>query len=155
MTDADLTLSVSLALARLPDAQGGLAILLATDATPPALAVLSSGDVLLEDEVIRVGIHASSSAVQRLDGGFSLLIPLDEIAVRLEAIHATTSVGRSLAMIKGRVHALRPTAEPPWRLEMRFRANPPDDDRIEVYVDYWRRVRLWLSGISPEPDLPF
>lgn len=155
MTDAALTLSVTRALAPLPDAQGGLAILLATDASPPALAVLSSGDVFLDEDVIRVGIHASSSAVERLNGGFSLLIPLEEFAVRLEAVKATASVGRRLAMIEGRVETLRPTAEPPWMLEMRFQASPPDDDRIEGYVDYWRRVRSWMSGHSSEPDLPF
>lgn len=155
MTESNLTDSVSRALSALPDSRGGRAIIMATGVGPPAIAVLSTGDVLLVGEDVRVGVHASSSVVRRLGEGFSLLIPLEDVGVRVEAVEATAHVGRSLALVQGRIQQMRPTAEPPWALEMSFLPHPPDDDRIDLYVDYWRHVREWLAGRSPEPALPF
>ena len=154
MKDIQLRESLVEVLSELPGKEGGLAILLATASSPPALAVLSSGDVLVVEDNVRVGIHASSSAVRHLGGSFSLLIPLAEVAVRVEVSNATAEVGERLARIEGSIARLRPTAEPPWVLEMRFRALGNDVERMADYVAYWHGVRSWLAGASPEPQMP-
>jgi hypothetical protein len=155
VTDRDLLKAVADAVAELPDRDGGTAIVLAAGGSPPAFALLSSGDVLLRDDVVRLGIHATSSAVARVSESFSLLVPLGVRAARLEVGDVTVARGEHLALVAGRVTEVRPTAEPPWTLEMSFRAEPPDDERIDGYVEYWQGVRSWLAGTGPEPSLPF
>jgi hypothetical protein len=150
MTD-HLSQFLQAALEPLPDATGGVAIVLATSADPPALAVLSTGDVLIQDDVVRVGVHASSSTVRHLGGSFTLLVPLGEMAVRVEAVVVRSQVQGDLALIEGRLSALRPTAEPPWLLEMTFRPAIPDLPQTSAHVAYWQSVRLWLAGELPTP----
>ena len=142
------------ALSELPTKSGGLAVVLATAGTPPAMALLSSGDVYMEDNEIRVGIYASSSAVTRLGTAFTLLVPMGEIAARIEATDVRSKIQPPLAMLEGSISSIRPTAEPPWVLEMRFAPEPPDDRAIPNYLEYWTGVRAWLSGQSTEPPVP-
>jgi len=82
---------------------------------------------------------------------FTLLVPLGSLAVRIEARDAQVRVTDGLALISGEVVAMRPTAEPPWALEMRFRPEPADDPSIPGYLEYWRSVRAWLDGSAPDP----
>lgn len=142
---------VEQALADPPDRSGGIAIVLATAGSPPAMALLSSGDVYISGDVARVGIYGSSSAVTRLGGAFTLLIPLGEMAVRLEVGSATTSGAPPLALIEGTIESIRPTAEPPWVLEMRFVPEPENHPSIPGFLDYWRQVKSWLAGEEPHP----
>jgi hypothetical protein len=151
MSDQEIRAAVAAALATLPDETGGIAIVLATSGTPPAMALLSTGDVHLDGAEIRIGIHASSSAVARLGGSFTLLVPLGLTSVRIEADDPRVTVADPLARITGNVVSMKPTAEPPWTLEMRFRAQPPDDASIPRYVSYWRDVKSWLSSDRGEP----
>ena len=150
----DLKTRVIEALSELPAESGGLAVVLATSGSPPAMALLSSGDVYIEDEAVRVGIHASSSAVTRLGTAFTLLVPLREIAARIEATGARSNVQPPLAMLEGSISSIRPTSEPPWVLEMRFRPEPPDDRSIPDHLEYWSGVRSWLAGDSTQPPEP-
>ena len=154
MIDTDLTREARAVLDTLPSASGGVAVALATSSTPPAMAMLSTGDVLWREDELRIGIHASSSVVSRLGAGLTLLVPLGERACRIEAVEATADVQGPLALVRGRVTDVRPTAEPPWLLEMGFRPVPPDHPRVETYVRYWADVRAWLEGVSSRPPAP-
>ena len=139
------------AVSELPDASGGLAIVMATAGTPPAIAVLSTGDVFLAGSQARVGVHGTSSVVGRLGDSFSLLIPLDDVAVRVEVVDATAAVHGDLALIAGTVSEFRPTAEPPWVMTMRFHAQDGDAAKIGAHLAYWTGVRSWLAGDTPGP----
>lgn len=150
----DLVARVQEALARLPSATGGDAIVLATSGPPPAMALLSTGDVHIVDGEVLVGIHASSSAVSRLGGSFTLLIPLGEIAARIEVASASASTHGPLALLSGEIASIRPTTEPPWVLEMRFRPEHSGHPAIPQHLRYWVGVRDWLAGGSPHPPAP-
>lgn len=154
MIDPSVQQAVTAVLSDLPGPSGGPALLLATGGTPPAIALLSTGDVFLDRDRLKAGVYASSSTVARLGGSFSVLVPLGTYAARIEAIEAHAVVGDNLAVIEGRVASIRPTVEPPWVLEMRFRPEPLDDFRVTPFINYWRGVRAWLSGRSAEPPLP-
>lgn len=142
------------ALQPLPTRQGGITVLLATSGTPPALAMLSSGDVLVDGDVVRAGLWATSSAISRLGGAFSLLVPAGEVALRVEAVDANATVAGDVAMIEGRLADVRPTAEPPWVASLRFTPSDPSDGRIGTHLKYWSAVRAWLSGDGPPPEAP-
>jgi hypothetical protein len=150
----DLEARVRAALADLPTESGGLAVVLATSGHPPAMAMLSSGDVHLAEGRLKVGIHASSSAVSRLGGAFTLLVPLGEIAARVEVSDATAKSHPPLAILEGDVVSVRPTSEPPWVLEMGFRPEPSHHPQIPGYLAYWSQVKEWLAGNHPEPPVP-
>jgi hypothetical protein len=75
MIDPDLEALVREALAVAPTETGGIAIVLATSGTPPAMAMLSTGDVFYHATTVSVGVHVSSSTVERLSVSFTLLIP--------------------------------------------------------------------------------
>lgn len=154
MSERDLAARVRAAIADLPTDTGGLAVVLATSGRPPAMAMLSSGDVHIAGDLLRVGIHASSSAVARLGGAFTLLVPLGEIAARVEVTNATAIPYPPLAILEGEVSSIRPTAEPPWVLEMGFRPEPDDHPAIPAYLEYWSEVDEWLSGKRPSPPIP-
>ena len=154
MTADELISETREALDRLPDTGGGIALALATSSTPPAMAMLSTGDVHWAGDRLRVGIYASSSVIPRLGGAFTLLVPLRDRACRIEVVEATARVAGPIAMLEGRVGDVRPTAEPPWLVEMRFRPEPAGDPRLQGFVDYWAGVRSWLSGETDEAPQP-
>lgn len=155
MKEPDLIADVKETLKRLPDESGGVAVVLATAGSPPAVALLSTGDVHIAETTVRVGIHGSSSVVERLDGGFTLLVPLRKAAARVEVINASARLLPPLAMIEGTVHSVRPTSEPPWVLEMTFSPEPFDHPAIPRYLEYWSHVKRWLMGeIANPPDIP-
>lgn len=151
MTTQDLRARLEQALASPPTETGGIAVVLATAGSPPAMALLSSGDVHVADGVARVGIYGSSSAVTRLGGAFTLLVPLGKIALRVEVSSATATTSGSLALIEGPITSIRPTSEPPWLLEMGFTPESPDHPAIPDFLDYWRQVKSWLSGDQATP----
>lgn len=138
----------------LPTENGGIAIVLATAGTPPAMAMLSSGDVLVSDGWVRVGVYGSSSTVSRLGGSFTLLVPARTAALRVEAVEASATPAGELALLEGRLHDVRPTREPPWITEMRFRASSPSAPGVPGHLRYWTAVRDWLSGSGPTPTPP-
>jgi hypothetical protein len=138
-------------LATPPDETGGRILVLATAGPPPALAVLSTGDVVVAGDRLRVGLHATSSAVARLGGAFSLLVPADEVALRVEVIDAVARTSGDVAVLDGRIAAVRPTAEPPWRITMEFRPDDPADPRVRPHLRYWAALNDWLAGRSRQP----
>lgn len=138
-------------LAPLPDRDGGIVVIMATAASPPALAVLSSGDVLITDNRVRVGVFATSSSATRLDGGFSLLVPAGAACLRVEAVEATAETHGGLALVEGRLHDVRPTSEPPWVVDMAFRPGQSATAAIHDHVRYWADVRQWLLGERSSP----
>lgn len=152
--DSALLAAVAEALSKQPQDDGGGALVLATGSGPPAVALLSTGDVLLDGDKIRVGIHATSSAVARLGGSFTLVVPLKRVVARVEVIDAAASIHGDLAKIEGTIASIRPTAEPPWVMKMTFEPMPATDRRVPLYLEYWRSVRAWLSGESPVPPTP-
>lgn len=143
------------ALARLPTTDGGAVVIMATASQPPAMAVLSTADILLTDERVRVGVFAGSSVTMRLGGAFSLMVPADALCLRVEVVEATTEVHGDLALVEGRLHDVRPTAEPPWVVDMVFRPGPQASEELNTHVDYWATVREWLAGgrLTP-PQVP-
>src|SRR5690606_16715666 len=70
MVDEQLVGEVVEAIAPLPDVDGGLAIVIATASSPPAVAMLSTGDVAVVGTTVRVGLIAGSSVGRRLGGAF-------------------------------------------------------------------------------------
>lgn len=154
MTSNQLMDLVEEALQTAPTESGGIAVVLATAGSPPAMALLSSGDVHVSDGIARVGVYRSSSAVSRLGGAFSLLVPLGADAVRLEVGSATVveaSPRASLAKLEGKIESIRPTSEPPWVLEMGFVPESSNHPDIPRFLDYWKQVKAWLAGEQPDP----
>ncbi|MGH9167394.1 MAG: hypothetical protein ACRD02_06130 [Acidimicrobiia bacterium] len=142
------------ALEPLPTAEGGIVVVLATAGPPPALAMLSSGDVYVEGDTVRVATYQGSSASNRLGGSFSLLVPAGEEALRVEVEDAGSRPAGKLALIEGRIREIRPTAEPPWVMELRFRP-AGEGAGVEGFLSYWRAVRSWLAtGATGEPSVP-
>lgn len=134
-----------------PTESGGMAVVMATAGSPPAMALLSSGDVHVSDGIARVGVDGSSSLVSRLGGAFSLLVPLGANAVRLEVGSATSVEAPPLARIEGKIDSIRPTSEPPWVLEIEFVPESPNHPDIPKFLDYWTQVKAWLVGEHPDP----
>lgn len=148
--DHELLSRVQAALAALPTREGGIVVVLSTSGVPPALAMLSSGDVLVKNQTVWAVLYAGSSARRRLGGGFSLLVPLSEQAVRVEAVSASARVDGQLCVLRGELHDLRATIEPPWTFEMSFHSTAPGG--VDAYLQYWREVREWLNrGTKGEP----
>lgn len=152
--DTDWQIRLQDALEPLPTREGGITIVLATAAAPPALAMLSSGDVLLKDGTVRAGVWATSSVVSRLGGAFSLLVPAGDVALRVEANDAGATTSGDVALIEGTLADVRPTAEPPWTAFMRFGPSDPSDERIDAHLAYWTSVRSWLRDDGPAPTPP-
>lgn len=141
---------VSRAIDPLPTADGGTTLVLATSGTPPALAVLSTGDVALVGEKLLVAVHASSAAGRRLGGHFAVLVPEREVALRVEVVEASARTISHLCVLEGRVASVRPTGEPPWHMRMEFFADP--DATTGGFLTFWAGVRRWLQdGAAGEP----
>ncbi len=100
---------------------------------------------------VRVGVHGSSSAADRFDGSFTLLVPIGDIAVRVEVSEATMTATPPLVKFEGPIDSMRPTAEPPWQVEMTFIPKPRDHPSIPDHVEYWKQVKAWLASESPAP----
>lgn len=141
-------------LAPLPTEEGGVLVVMATSGVPPAMAMLSSGDVLVEQDVVRVGVVGTSSVVARLGGAFSLLVSAESAGIRVEVLDASATRSGDLAMIEGRLNEVRPTTEPPWLTEQRFRPSHPAAAAIPAHLLYWSAVREWLSGRRAEAPSP-
>jgi hypothetical protein len=156
MSGDDLLAAVRRALAAPPGADGGIAVVLATSGVPPAMALLSSGDVDVSATAVRAVTYGGSSAARRLGTAFTLLVPAGEVAYRVEADGATARAAGRLALVEGRLAAIRPTAEPPWVLDLRFRPQPAAQvEDAERFVAYWSAVRSWLaSGAEGDPPQP-
>jgi hypothetical protein len=156
LSGEELLAEVRRALAPLPEAEGGVAVVLATSGVPPAVALLSSGDVDVSATTVRAVTYGGSSTATRLGTAFTLLVPAAEVAYRVEVDGATSRPAGSLALIEGRLAAIRPTAEPPWILDLRFRRQPSTTtDDAERFVAYWSAVRAWLaSGAEGDPPEP-
>lgn len=155
MTDKDWGARLATALTPLPDGGGGIAVVMATAGIPPAMALLSSGDVWVAEGTVRVGLFGSSSAAARLGGAFSLMVPSGTVALRVEVVEATAEAVDHMALVSGRLADIRPTAEPPWIAEMTFRPSHPGAAAIPGHVAYWAEVRAWLRGETGPPTPPF
>lgn len=155
MTDDVDRLRLASALEPLPTSAGGLAIVMATAGIPPAMALLSTGDVQIEGDRVSVVTYRGSSVSQRLGGGFTLLVPATDRAFRVEVTNAVNRSAGNVELVEGLLAGIRPSAEAPWLLEMSFRPDRPDDPSIPAFVDYWASVRAWLkSGTPGEPPPP-
>lgn len=141
-------------LAPLPTEAGGIAVVLATAGVPPALALLSSGDVLISEEEVHVGVFGSSAVVTRLGDAFSLLVPAGEVLLRLEVAEARVTTEGELAHIQGPLSDIRPTSEPPWVTELAFRPHHVGAAAVPTHVTYWAGVRAWLAGDASPPTPP-
>jgi hypothetical protein len=153
MADADLLRKVEEGLETLPSRAGGSALIVASASSPPALAVLSTGDVFLEGTSIRIALHGGSSVAQRLEGSCSLLVPVRSGLLRVEVQPAEARQAGPVDVIEGTVVNIRPTAEPPWIPTLAFSPAPSGD--VEPTLEYWRSMRRWLSegadGDGPPP----
>lgn len=152
--DSELRGDVARALAAAPTRDGGRVVVMATAAVPPALTVLSTADVWTDGETVRVALHGGTAAAERLGGAFALLVPDDARALRVEVVDATAQARGPLVLIEGRLAAIRPTAEPPWGIELRFVAAPGAP--VAGFLRYWEAVRTWLAagatGQAPTPE---
>jgi hypothetical protein len=147
MIDDELRRALTAALEPLPDLDGGIAIVLATAGPPPALALLSAGDVRVGGNTVRVVTYRGSSAARRLGGSFALLVPAGERAFRVETTEATVRLSGNVELIEGRLVGIHPTAEPPWLLDLSFRpASGADEAEVVPFLRYWGDVRSWLEN---------
>jgi hypothetical protein len=158
MTSSHVELPDELAeiLATLPTREGGAVILLATGGSPPALSMLSTGDVYIGADAARVAVHSSSAAARHAQHGCSLLVPGLTTAYRVEMSSVQAREAGDLVVLEGPVTRVRPTAEPPWRMAMQFAPDGTGDP--EPFVVFWRAVRSWLEngahGAAPAPPAP-
>ncbi len=155
MTGSDLE-RVRAVLAPLPDAGGGAAVVLATSGVPPAVALLSTGDVAINGAVARAVTYGGSSVATRLGTAFTLVVPAGDVTFRVEVVDATSRAAGKLAVIEGTIDGVRPTAEPPWMLDLRFRPDPDaGPTEVEPFLAYWAAVRGWLrAGATGDPPVP-
>lgn len=139
------------ALQPLPTEEGGIIVILATAGSPPAIAMLSSGDVLVTDDRVRAALYSGTAAERRLGDAFTLLVPTRDRAVRLEVTEASARISDRHVILEGRLSGARPTAEPPWGIDMRF--FPVGDHGVTEFISYWNGTRRWLedgaTGESP------
>lgn len=156
MTDDGERMRLVRALEPLPTAAGGVAIVMATAGVPPAMALLSTGDVRVDDDRVSVVTYRGSSVSQRLGGSFTLMVPASDVALRVEVVDAVVRSEGNVELVEGRLVGIRPTAEPPWLLEMSFRPERSDNPSIAGFVDYWALVRAWLErgGTGTPPPTP-
>ena len=157
MTSSDELRDVLLsAVAPLPNTAGGTAIVLATANSPPAMTLLSSGDILVDGDTVRLAVFADNSVVSQLGGSCTLLVPTGGGALRVSLQPAVARRAGPLAIIEGEIVSLRPSTEPPWSLRLDF--VPAEERGREAFVDYWTRVRSWLEqgapGEGPKPPIP-
>ena len=131
----------------LPTVAGGAAIVVATAGPPPAITLLSSGDVLVDGDKIRLAVFADNSIVKHLGGSCTLLVPTHHGALRASLQPAVARPAGPLAVIEGDITSLRPTVEPPWSLRLDFRSTAEQGG--DAFVDYWTRVRSWLERGAP------
>lgn len=150
---AELREALLAAVNPLPTLDGGTAIVLATAGSPPAIIPLSTGDVVVDDDKVRLAVFADSSAVRQLGGSCTLLVPTERGALRVYLQPATARETGPLAVIQGDIVSLRPSSEPPWALRLDFR--PAQAEGRDAFVEYWGQVRSWLEhgaiGEGPEP----
>jgi hypothetical protein len=114
---------------------------------------LSTGDVVVDGDTARIAIFADNSAVARLGGSCTLLVPTSRGALRVSLQPAFVREAGQLSVIEGNVVSLRPSYEPPWSL--RFEFFPVVEQGRDAFVDYWAQVRSWLErgapGEGPQP----
>jgi hypothetical protein len=138
----------------LPAAGGGLILVLATAGRPPALAMLSSGDVVIgEDNKVLVGLHGDTSAAGRLGGSFSILIPSVSRGIRVEVTEASARPVGDVVLLEGSLAGVRHTSEPPWGITMQF--FPQGTEGVADHLRYWSDMRAWLeAGAASRPPTP-
>jgi len=141
----------------LPTTAGGIAIVVATAGPPPAVNLLSTGDISVADDTVRIAVFANNSLVTHLGGSCTILVPTDGYAVRVSLQPAVARPAGPLAVIEGNIVSVRPSVEPPWSLHLNFR--PAEEQGrgvfVDSFVDYWTQVRSWLEqgapGEGPQP----
>ena len=141
------------ALAPLPTAAGGIAIVLATAGPPPTITPLSTGDLVVDGDTVRLAVFAGNSAATQLGGSCTLLVPTEAGPLRVSLQPAVAREAGSLAVIEGDIVSMRPSHEPPWSLRLDFL--PTGEEGREAFVEYWTQVRSWLEqgarGEGPQP----
>lgn len=142
------------AVAPLPTTNGGIAIVLATAGPPPAIVPLSTGDIAVEGDMVRLALFADNSAVRRLGGSCTILVPTEKGPLRVSLQPAVVRETGPLALIEGNIVSIRPSSEPPWALRLDFR--PTAEEGREAFVEYWTRVRSWLErrALDQAPQPP-
>jgi hypothetical protein len=152
-TRDELRDSLLAALGPLPTRAGGTAIVLATAGPPPAVTLLSTGDVVVDGDTVRIALFADNSAAARLGGTCTLLVPTDRGALRISLQPAFVREAGQLSVIEGNIVSLRPSYEPPWSLRLEF--SPVAEQGRDAFVEYWAQVRSWLErgapGEGPQP----
>ena len=150
---AELRDALLAAIDPLPTTDGGTAIVLATAGPPPAIIPLSTGDLVVDGDAVRLAVFSDNSVVDRLGGSCTILVPTDRGALRASLQPAVVRRAGPLAVIEGDMVSLRLSSEPPWSLHLDFR--PTQEHGRDAFVDYWRQVRSWLKrgapGEGPQP----
>ena len=153
MSAADLHSVLAAALAPLPTAAGGAAVVLATAGPPPAFALLSTANVIVSRNVLHVAVQTHSSVSRNLGGSCSLLVPHAGAAIRVELQRARSRPAGPLTVVSGTITAIVPTIELPWSLELSFR--PSGRPGMDLLLAYWEETRAWLEhgarGPGPAP----
>jgi hypothetical protein len=141
------------AVAPLPTTDGGTVIVLATAGPPPAIVPLSTGDISVDGDMVRLALFADTSAVRWLGGSCTILVPTEQGPLRVSLQPAVAREAGPLAVIEGDIVSMRPSHEPPWSLRLDFL--PAGEKGREAFVEYWTRVRSWLEqgapGAGPQP----
>lgn len=142
------------AVAPIPTVDGGKAIILATAGPPPSITPLSTGDIAVSGDTVRLALFADNSAVRWLGGSCTILVPTEEGPLRVSLQPAVAREAGTLAVIEGTIVSLRPSTEPPWSLRLDFQ--PTAEVGREAFVEYWTNVRAWLEQGAPGegPQLP-
>lgn len=151
MTD-ELYQRLAALLARLPDETGGLAVVAAVDSSPPALAMLSTGTVVLDGDNVKMVTEARSSIATATPRTSASILVADEVTVLRASIAPLTTLRyEHLAVLAGPLTSIRPSVEMPWSLQLFF--VPSGLATRQPFLDYWHTVRGWLldgcQGVPP------
>lgn len=150
----DARTALAAAVEPLPTEEGGIALVLCTVGPPPAIALLSTGSVWLEDDWIRIGVMAGSSAVTRLGERAVLVVPWRGTVLRALVAPATWRPAGPVSVIEGPIASIEPSKELPWVLQMNF--VPSGSPGSKEFLAYWKQLRDWLNtgGTDEGPDPP-
>jgi hypothetical protein len=140
-------------LAVAPDEHGGAVVLLATDSTPPAVALLTTASVVLDGDGVQIAVQAASSVARRPAESCTLVVGDGTATGRLEVALSERREAGGLVVLSGRVVAAPVMAEAPWVLTMWFQPGAQGD--AAPLLRFWADLRRWLrGGAAGRPPTP-
>jgi hypothetical protein len=152
MTDARRRFAA--AIEPLPNLSGGKIVVVMAGGPPAAATLLSTGNLALDGNTLRVALHASGSITRSIAGDCLVLVDDRDCALRALVSPIQVRQAGPLEVVAGPIAEIRPTCEPPWKMLLRFDREDERDAAI-AHVAFWASLRSWLeAGARGQPPDP-